>query len=230
MSLVPNFEIIDLGEIPYLSAWELQQDLVEKRIQNQIQDTLVVCTHPPTITLGRKSQRGESPLGTTTPKDRDGNEIPVYEIERGGQATYHGPGQIVIYPIVYLSPSKDSQVKGGVVGLIRKMESAVIEYLKQEHALYSEHVDEPDATGVWVDGKRKITSIGIAVKKWVSYHGLAFNVSTGLEPWNSFNPCGFSGSVMTDLDRETKSTQDIEKVKKDLVKHLSETLVTDTSF
>jgi lipoyl(octanoyl) transferase len=176
------------------------------------------------ITLGRKSQRQETPLGGLKPKDKEGNEIPILEVERGGQATYHGPGQIVIYPIVYLSPNKDSQVKGGVVGLIRKMEEAVITYLKEEHGLDSEHVEEPDATGVWVDGKRKITSIGIAVKKWVSYHGLAFNVSTGKEPWLAFNPCGFSGSVMTDLDTETGVKNDLEAVEAKLIEYLKSTL------
>ncbi len=212
------FEIIRLGDVPYTEAWAIQKDLLAKRIDNQIGDTLVACSHPAVITLGRQSQRDAEPLIWSNP------DVPVIEIERGGQATYHGPGQVVIYPIVYLSPSKDSQVKGGVVGLIRKMEEAMICYLATEHGLSATRVE--GATGVWVDGTRKIASIGIAVRKWVSYHGLAFNVSTGKAAWEGFNPCGFSSNVMTDLQIETGKELDPLVVQESLLTYLQRELLT----
>lgn len=216
MSASSEFKVLNLGMIPYQEAWAIQKNLLQQRIDSEISDTLVVCQHPAVITLGRQAQRETESLVITNPN------IPVIEIERGGKATYHGPGQIVIYPIVYLSPTKDSQVKGGVVGLIRHMEEAIIEYLKDVHGLHG--TQEDGATGVWVEGKRKIASIGIAVRKWVSYHGLAFNVSTGKDVWQGFNPCGFSADVMTDLEIETQKKQNLEQVQSDLLAYLTKKL------
>lgn len=212
-----SFDILRLGDIPYVDAWAKQKEVLAARIENQTIDTLIACTHPPVITLGRQSQRESDPLKWSN------LEIPVVEIERGGQATYHGPGQIVIYPIVYLSPTRDSQVKDGVVGLIRKMEEAMIQYLAHQHALTAQRVE--GATGVWIDGVRKIASIGIAVRKWVSYHGLAFNVSTGKKAWQDFNPCGFSPDVMTDLETETGKKINLHEVQEDLLSYLQKELI-----
>ncbi|HVJ65623.1 MAG TPA: lipoyl(octanoyl) transferase LipB [Bdellovibrionota bacterium] len=214
------FEIIRLGDVDYLRAWDLQKELLEKRINGETGDTLVACSHPAVITLGRQSQRESDPLVWSNP------DVPVVEIERGGKATYHGPGQVVIYPIVYLSPNKDSQVKGGVVGLIRQMEEAMIRYLADVHGLSATRVE--GATGVWIDGTRKIASIGIAVRKWVSYHGLAFNVSTGKRVWEGFNPCGFSSDVMTDLQIETGKVIDQNEVQEALLKYLGRELTQST--
>lgn len=221
MNTPTGFEIIRLGDIPYTDAWALQKDILNKRMESQIGDTLIACSHPAVITLGRQSQRDAEPLIWSNP------DVPVVEIERGGKATYHGPGQVVIYPIVYLSPNKDSQVKGGVVGLIRKMEEAMIQMLKEEFQINSSRVD--GATGVWVDGVRKIASIGIAVRKWVSYHGLAFNVSTGKSAWQGFNPCGFSADVMTDLEIETAKPQNQSEVQELLLKYLQRELTSPSS-
>jgi lipoyl(octanoyl) transferase len=212
VSAPSRFNILRLGEIDYLDAWAKQKAVLNERIEHKTRDTLIACSHPAVITLGRQSQRESDPMVAANPS------TPVIEIERGGKATYHGPGQVVIYPIVYLSPNKDSQVKGGVVGLIRQMEEAMIRYLAEEHQISASRVE--GATGVWVDGKRKIASIGIAVRKWVSYHGLAFNVSTGKAAWEGFNPCGFNADVMTDLQIESGKNIDEESVQEALLHYL----------
>lgn len=219
MGASSSFEIVRLGHIPYGEAWAIQKEFLQKRMDGEIGDTLIACSHPPVITLGRQAQRESEPLIWSNP------DVPVIEIERGGRATYHGPGQVVIYPIVYLSPTKESQVKGGVVGLIRQMEEAMIQYLADRHGLSATR--EEGATGVWIKGERKIASIGIAVRKWVSYHGLAFNVSTGKAVWQGFNPCGFSGDVMTDLNLETAASHDMESVQEQLLEYLQRYLAAD---
>ena len=188
-----HLQIQNWGRIPYAEAWACQKELVDRRIRDEIPDTLVFCEHPAIITLGRASQRGERPVIL------DPN-IEVLEIERGGHATYHGPGQIVAYPIFKLGTSTDyPPSKRGVHGLIRALETWIIEYVRSI-GINADRV--PEKTGVWVNGSKKIASIGIAARHWVSYHGVALNLSTGLEPWKSFNPCGFESSVMSDISIE----------------------------
>lgn len=187
-----NFDIQDWGRIDYQDAWTRQKDLLQKRINSEILDTLIFCEHNPVITMGRQGQREPYPQGI---------DLPIVPVERGGRATYHGPGQIVVYPIVQLADKKETRVQGGIVGLIRRLEEAVITPLQDLGINAARR--SPD-TGVWIDGERKIASIGIAAKRWVSYHGLALNINTDPSVWQKFNPCGFSGEVMTHLQFETE--------------------------
>lgn len=204
-------EIADWGRIEYGAAWARQKEWVEKRIRDEIPDTLVFCEHEPAITLGRGAQRGEKPLITNP-------NIPVFEIERGGLATYHGPGQIVAYPIFKLGrDSQGPQRNRGVLGLIRSMERWVLEYL-QSIGLEASII--PEKTGVWIRNERKIASIGIAARHWVSYHGLALNFATGLEPWTWINPCGFEASVMTDLNEMRGQPHDYASVRDAMIAKL----------
>ena len=214
-------DVVDWGRIDYLEAWDLQKELVEKRTQGLIPDTLVFCEHNPVITLGRGAQRGDAPF-------LNAGEIPILNIERGGLSTYHGPGQFVAYPIFQLARKSTSWSRAGVVNLIRSMEDWMIGVLA-EQGLESKAICEK--TGVWVTAKtpylmekesssfaaapseRKIASIGIAVKRWVSYHGLAMNFDTGLDPWKAIKPCGFQANVMTDLQMETGLSYSYDKVK-----------------
>lgn len=196
------------GRVPYREAWARQKDLLEKRIRNEIPDTIVFCEHPaPVITLGRASQREGTPKLIPPP----GTEL--IEIERGGQATWHGPGQLVIYPIVRLDRGEGR----GVVSLIRALEEWVINGLTSLD-LCAQAVE--GSTGVWISGERKIASIGIAASHWVSYHGLALNYATGADPWRSFSPCGFSPEVMTDLQRETNRAWTFESTLEVLRKNI----------
>ena len=198
----------DWKKIEYKEAWQRQKELVELRIQDEIPDTLIFCEHPPVITPGRGLQREGSPV-VAYPKN-----LEAVSIERGGLATYHGPGQIVVYPIVKMAAKTSAPYAAkGILGLIRSMENWVIAFLKAQGL---DAVAIPEKTGVWLrtkQGEKKIASIGIAARHWVSYHGLALNFATGLEPWRGFNPCGFSAEVMTDLSLETAMPWTYEQVK-----------------
>lgn len=189
-------QVVDLGIRPYREVWDLQKEWVQKRIDDQCPDTLLVVEHLPVITLGRAALRLPQLLNPF-----EGTE--VIEIERGGQATYHGPGQLVVYPICKLmrNPINPHAARSGVLNLIRALEQGMIHFL-QDQGLESLNI--PDKTGVWMmKTDRKIASIGIAVKRWVSYHGLAFNYATGTDVWKQLNPCGMSSDVMTDLSIES---------------------------
>jgi lipoyl(octanoyl) transferase len=201
---MPAARVEDWGVIPYREAWERQKRLRDSRIAGEASDTLVFCEHSPSVvTLGRGAQRGERPVIL------DPN-IEVIEIERGGLATWHGPGQMVVYPVYKLD-----KVQGfGVLALIRSLEEWVIRYLRSLN-LEADAVE--GKTGVWIAGERKIASIGIAVSHWVSYHGLSLNFATGREPWRVFNPCGFSPDVMTDLTLETGRAWSYEEVREGLL-------------
>jgi lipoyl(octanoyl) transferase len=167
---------------PYEDVYQFQKTLVEQRICREIPDTLLLGEHPHVITLGRGTHL-ENLL-------RQSLDIPVVEIERGGDVTYHGPGQLVGYPIL--------QLRDGECDLhryLRNLEEVLIRVL----AHYGlQGARKPGWTGVWV-GERKIASIGVAVRKWVTYHGFALNISTQLECFNRINPCGLPAAVMTSL-------------------------------
>lgn len=175
----------DLGRRPYDEVWRLQLELRDCRIRDEIEDHLLFVEHPPVITVGKKSDASSQILSA--------GETPVFEVERGGGATYHGPGQLVGYPILKLPP-------GGrdLTGFLRTLEQVLIDAL----ATYGIRGDRVEGlTGVWVDG-RKIASIGIAVRRWVTYHGFALNVSTDLGRFSSLQPCGLDAQVMTSMAQE----------------------------
>jgi lipoyl(octanoyl) transferase len=183
------------GYIAYEAARSLQHQLVEERAADKIPDTVVFLEHSPVITRGRGLQfTGEirprhMPLAVTLPEGME-----FAESERGGDLTYHGPGQLVVYPVVKLDgsgfgPSHD------VGGFLRKLESVLVDELV---ALGLKAEGRDSATGVWV-GDRKVASIGIAVRKWVTYHGMAINIVNDLKPFHLISPCGFSPEVMTRL-------------------------------
>jgi len=155
-----------------------------ERRRGTIPDTLILVQHPPVITVGVQGSDGEElPDG-----------IPVVPVERGGKATYHGPGQLVAYPIVDLGPRGRN-----VRRFVHDLEEATVRTLAGA-GIVAGHV--PGQRGVWVDGRRKIASVGIAVEEWVTFHGVALNISTDLAAFRGFHPCGFSGDVMTSMERE----------------------------
>jgi lipoate-protein ligase B len=180
--------------IPYSVAWKLQKSLVEKRARDEIEDTILFVEHPPTITRGRGLQFTGLPRDQHMPLDQITSGTEYFEIERGGDLTWHGPGQLVIYPIVKLD-GKGEFPHHDVTGFLRKLESALIALL-QDFKLKGEMREK--ATGVWV-GDRKVASLGIAVSKWVTYHGAAINVVNDPSSFLGFNPCGFDAEVMTSL-------------------------------
>lgn len=188
-----SIEIRRLGLIPFQAAWEIQRETLEARAENRTGDTLLVVEHPLVFTLGRKSP-GVREDPESLPKELGG--IPVHIIERGGEATFHGPGQVVLYPIFKLD-----LLRTGPRNFLRLMEEAIVSVLAREgiEAYYVE-----GKTGVWLKDRetgreRKIASLGIAVRKSVSYHGLALNVNNDLSCTKLISPCGFSSDTMTSV-------------------------------
>jgi len=183
------------GLISYNAAKELQLELVEKRARDEIEDTVLFLEHEPVVTRGRGLQF------TGTPRERS---IPLLaplppgvafaESERGGDLTYHGPGQLVVYPIFKLDGLGFS-AKHDITDFLRKLEQVFIDELQ---SLGLEGSRKENATGVWV-GEKKVASIGIAVRKWVTYHGIAVNVVNDLKPFHLISPCGYAPEVMTNL-------------------------------
>lgn len=184
-----SIELVDWGVRGYEESLELQRELVGKRQRGECGDVLISVEHPHVFTLGR---RREALGNVVAPGD-----VPVVEIERGGDVTYHGPGQIVMYPICLLEDGeRDLHL------FLRNMEQGIIDALVH-YGL--EAGREEGKTGVWIQG-RKLASMGIACRKWVTFHGLALNVNTDLSYFQRINPCGFSSSVMTSVQAETGGT------------------------
>ena len=184
--------LIDLGRIEYGRGLELQRELAAKRARGEIPDSLVLLEHEHVITLGRK----------TTPINFKPQDIPVFQVERGGDATYHGPGQLVGYPIILL---EDHDVRRHV----RNIEEALIHTARRFGVEGGRLEGHP---GIWVQGK-KLASIGVAVTNWVTYHGFALNVNNDLSYFELIRPCGLDPSTMTSMQRITGTTIPLEEVK-----------------
>ena len=180
--------IVDLGLVDFKQALELQKKLFEQIKTGSLGSALVFCRHLPVITLGRRSSASNILAGSET-LERSG--IPVYPVDRGGDVTYHGPGQLVVYPVLHLSVFKKD-----IHFYLRKLEETVIGLLRE---LGVNAGAREGFTGVWVGGA-KIASIGICVRNWISYHGLALNVERGdLDNFSLIRPCGMD-IEMTSLE------------------------------
>ncbi len=189
------------GLIDYKEAWDLQRKTFELRYQRKVPDTLYLLEHPNTYTLGKTADR-KNLVGTEGYLKN--NSISVYDIDRGGDITYHGPGQIVGYPIISLEEWHKDTHK-----YLRALEEIIIKTC----AKYGIKAGRNEKfTGVWI-GDRKIAAIGIKVSRWITMHGFAFNINTDLSLFNGIIPCGINDKDVTSLQRETGSMQDISHVK-----------------
>ena len=183
------------GFVDYEAVRKLQLDLVELRHLNLIPDTVLFLEHTPVVTQGRGLQFTGTPRPRHMPRPALMPEgIAFCESERGGDLTYHGPGQLVIYPICKLDGSGFAP-DHDVAGFLRKIEDILIRYLKAQGLVAA---SREAATGVWI-GNQKVASMGIAIRKWVTYHGIAVNGVNDLKPFYLISPCGFSPEVMTRL-------------------------------
>ena len=200
-------QVEDLGVLGYREAYERQLALVEARKQDQGLDTLLLVEHPHVITLGRAQKAQANVLAP--------GGVDVVPIERGGDVTYHGPGQLVAYPIVRLREHERDLHR-----FLRALETAIIATLAR-HGIEAGRSD--GNTGVWIDG-RKIASIGIACRRWVTFHGLALNVTTDLSYFQRINPCGFQAGVMTSMARELGRDVAMAEVKAELTEELGAAL------
>jgi lipoyl(octanoyl) transferase len=197
----------ELGRIGYGAALELQRELVEKRKRGLIPDQFLLLEHPHVITLGRNG-RLEHLLASPEVLERAGIEF--FHTDRGGDITYHGPGQVVGYPILDLRAWRKD-----VVAYVRGLEQVIIEALA-EFGLRGER--EPGRTGVWIQG-RKIAAIGVHVSRWVTSHGFAFNVSTDLSYFRYIVPCGLTAPVTSMAELGVPA--DLERVHAALVRAFS---------
>ncbi|MGA7924042.1 MAG: lipoyl(octanoyl) transferase LipB [Thermoplasmata archaeon] len=176
--------VVDWGLREYDASLAAMRALRSARRREEVPDTLILVEHPPVITVGVQGTGGEEfPTG-----------LRVVPVERGGKATYHGPGQLVGYPIVDLEPRHRD-----VRQFVTDVEEVVVRSLA-EFGLHAGRV--PRRRGVWVEGTRKIASVGIAVEEWVTFHGFALNVTTDLVAFSGFHPCGFDAAVMTSMREE----------------------------
>ena len=207
-----KWNIVSLGRVDYMEALDLQEKLLAKRQQGEIDNTLLLLEHPAVLTLGKRGLYSN----IIVPKEElAANRISIYEVARGGDVTYHGPGQIVGYPIIDL---KD--LNKGVKDFVWTIEEVFIRLLKKEYGITA-HREEKKYTGVWV-GDEKITAIGIAVKHWVTMHGFAFNVNTELEHYKWINPCGISDKGVTSLEKLLGFPQDFAKLNEMVIEYFCE--------
>ena len=199
MSGASELWVCDLGTIEYRDALALQDRVRAARQQELICDTLLLLEHPPVYTRGRRTGPGELPMGEEWYLAQG---IEVFDSDRGGRVTYHGPGQLVGYPILAVAD---------VVGFVRTMERAIVGALARFGIEARTRTDEgADYTGVWVQ-ERKIASIGIHVRKGVATHGFAVNVDNDLQPFEWIVPCGLDGVRMTSVCRETGRGGNLER-------------------
>lgn len=218
----------DLGTMPYKECWELQLQLFEDRLKQKKEGgseecgTILTVEHPPVYTLGKSGNQSNMLIPEAYLKSL-GAEF--FHIDRGGDITFHGPGQIVCYPIL------DIDLLGiGLRRYIEALEEAVIATI----ALYNIKGERLEgATGVWICDRdqnntphnwRKICAIGVKASHFVTMHGLALNVSTDLKWFNMINPCGFTDKGVTSIEKETGAAVDINKVKAELVENLKNAL------
>jgi lipoate-protein ligase B len=193
-----QLEIIDLGTMDYAEAWFLQKRMVDERAQGKIPDTLLLVEHPPVITLGASAKADALLL-----------PLPVFKVERGGDATYHGPGQLVGYPIIDLA-ERGLKVRA----YLRMLESVLIEAVAPL-GVAAQRLE--GFTGVWAGGK-KIASIGVAVKRGVSYHGFALNIDCDLEHFKLIYPCRLEPEQLSSLSQRLGRPVDSGEVRR-LVRH-----------
>ena len=197
--------IRELGLQPYQQVWQQMQAFTDQRTETS-EDELWLLQHPPVYTLG-KNAKVEHIL--------DPGAIPVIQSDRGGQVTYHGPGQIIVYTLLDLN-----RMRIGVRGLVTRIESSIIELLKDDGVTANARAQAP---GVYVDGK-KIAALGLRVRRGRSFHGLALNVDMDLEPFSRINPCGYQDLEVTQLS-DLVDAVDIHRVAARLLSHLQQQLL-----
>ncbi len=201
------FDYSDLGLINYEQAWDIQKEIFDLRLRNEINDTFFLLEHPHTYTLGKVAEK-ENLISSESQLKELG--ISVYEIDRGGDITYHGPGQIVGYPIIKLSDWKEDTHQ-----YLRGLEEVII-LTCREYGIETER--NPKYTGVWI-GERKIAAIGIKVNRWITMHGFAFNINTDLSYFEGIIPCGIKDKDVTSLQHELGKEINIVEVKEKLIKN-----------
>jgi lipoate-protein ligase B len=198
-----------LGRVDYPAAWAWQRELFLARLDGECADSLMLLEHPPTYTLGRRALEEDLVYGDA---QRAARGIALYKVDRGGRATYHGPGQLVGYPILALGERYD------VVKYLRRLEDVLI---KTAAELGVEATRDPEHTGVWV-GSNKIGAIGVKITRGITMHGFAFNVTTDLSMFGGIVPCGIQNRWVTSIQAETGRAHSVKEVATVASNHLAE--------
>ena len=203
--------VADLGVMPYAAALELQREVARRVISGEIaEDVLLLVEHPPVVTLGRASREDHL---LASPELLRARGAELFEVERGGDVTFHGPGQLVGYPILDLKRHRQD-----LHWYLRQVEEALIRTLAGIGIVAGRQAGQ---TGVWTGG-RKIASIGVHAREWVTWHGFALNVSTDLSWFELMVPCGIAGVSMTSIERETGESLPLEVVADRVLSSFSE--------
>ena len=193
MSIDKKLHFIDLGLTHYQDVWEQQRSLQRKLIDNEGEQTILLCQHYPVITLG-KGAKAENLLVSEELLKKQG--VALFTIERGGDITFHGPGQLVVYPILNLN-----NYRRDVGWYMRTLEDIVLRTLSS-FSIKAEKIE--GKTGVWIKN-RKIASIGVRLSRWCSMHGFSLNIGSDLSGYDFINPCGFTDIEMTSVTKENSA-------------------------
>jgi lipoyl(octanoyl) transferase len=205
-----TIEIIESGITDYQDAWEFQKKLFNQVVEQRTQNYLILTEHNPVITIGKTGSLKNLLSDPSTLKTKG---IELVEIDRGGDITFHGPGQLVGYPILDLS-----QFRKDIHWYLRNIEDVIIQTIR-DFGIQGERI--PDLTGVWVK-RRKICAIGVKVTRWVTMHGFALNISTNLGYFNHIIPCGISDHGVTSIFEEIGNNVDQKDVISSLYHHFGE--------
>ena len=206
---VPGLEVSALGSIEYLAGWQLQRDLHLEVADGSRENTLLLVEHPSVYTAGRRTELTDRPI----------NGVPVIDVDRGGKITWHGPGQLVGYPIVKLKEATN------VVGFVRTLEGALINICAELGLAAQQYCDR---SGVWIrdeKGDRKIAAIGIRVARGTVTHGFALNVNPDLRYFSEIIPCGLPDVITTSLEQELGRSITVKEILPIAQKHLQEALI-----
>lgn len=221
---MPEVVFEDWGLIDYSKALERQLQYVE--VLNQSRKShpgfLIFCTHPAVVTTGRQTQA----------EDIFSWNGPTVEVSRGGRATYHGPSQLVVYPIIDLQKSRHERMPQEVRGFLRAIEESIVQTLRlynltatgRSSQQKSSGEQSAEETGVWV-GQKKIASVGIAVKNWISFHGAAINLDFDVTAFQGLKPCGFQPSTMTSLEEILQKKIDRQEFQENLREQIYQVLI-----
>jgi lipoate-protein ligase B len=207
--------VSELGRVGYIASLELQEELVEARIRGMIPDSLLLLEHPPVYTTGRLGYNDNLLVSEGELREKG---ISLCRVNRGGNITFHGPGQLVGYPILNLKDHSQD-----VFRYLRQLERLLIDTLK-EWGIRAYQV--PGKTGVWTEGK-KIASIGVGIKRWVSFHGFALNINTDLDYFRWINPCGLDGREITSMSQLKPQEMSIWQISQTLIQVFSRLFALD---
>ena len=199
-----------LGTIDYAEAHRLQKELQAKRIAGEIADTVILLEHPPVLTMGRSAKETHV---LAAPEVLEASGISVHEVGRGGDVTYHGPGQLVVYPIIDLNPDRRDVRK-----YMWSLEEAMIRTCA-DFGLSATRVE--GLNGTWI-GERKVGAVGVRISRWVTMHGLALNANTDLAHFDMIVPCGIQDKGVTSLSAELDRTVFAADLINPLARHLAE--------